>query len=601
MNRSYPFKMKIFTFLSPKKVIILIILFPLLFIWQGLDFSDTGHFLTTYQQIFNDPESIYGLNLSWLTNIIGGIWVYLFGDLFGLLGVNFAGVLTVYASLWVSYLILKPYIDKRILLVGLLFTLVFTKWSYLLSYYNLSSLFFVLSAFFIVNGLKTNKCWQIVLSGLITGLSIFIRFPNIVGFSLILVITLFAKLNKVKIKSLVIQLISFIFGYIVSILLAFLIMKIIGHYDLVINSFKKISPLLAETSDQHSFNSLTRILYIELLKTIAFAVIIIIFVLLTPKILFCFKNRYIRYSFVILPIIIISSLYAFALWNGFHISNFLVFFIFSVLLTILMLYVTNIEKSSNEFRMIAFTAILVLIVPVIGSSSGFFMSVNNMWLAFPIAFAYIWGLKEIKIELNTKHDTSSSYSNFTLDQKETELIRKISITLFVILSLISSFIFTQRDVPNRFEMRYSVDNSRLRGIFTNKDRARVVRELLNEVENYVKEDDYLLAYEAISTLYFLTKTRPYLYSTQPLLYQPAELRRYLDKAVKERPYLPVIVRAKGSVWDYKWPVKCKMIEADDRNIGNRGILEEFIKANGYHLKWENDFFEILLPRQKIYP
>ncbi|MEO0128305.1 MAG: hypothetical protein ABIL44_11230 [candidate division WOR-3 bacterium] len=590
--------MKINVFSSPKIITTLIIIFPLLFIWQGLDFSDTGYFLSIYQQIFNDPESVSGRNLSWLTNIIGGIWVSLFGDSLGLLGVNFAGVLTVYLSLWFSYLILKPYIDKRILLLGLFFTLIFAKWWYLLSYYNLSALFFIMSAFFITCGLKSSKYWQIALSGFIMGLNIFVRLPNIIGFLLIFVIMLFAILNKIKLKKQIMQLGSFIFGYIISILLAFFAIKIMGHYNIVIDNFKKIIPLLADAPGQHSFNSLTRIFYIEILKTITFAMITISSMLLVPKLLIRTKNRYVYYSLIILPIITISLLYAYVMWSGFCINKFLVFFVFSLLFTILVLYITNIEKSNNEFRMIAFTALLVLIFPTIGSSSGFFMSVNSMWLAFPIAFSYIWGLKELKIELNTKHYTNSSYSSFELAQKETSLIRKISIILIALLSLISAFIFTVRDFPNRFEMRYSIKNPRLMGIFTNKERARVVQELLNELENYVKEDDYLLAYEAISTLYFLTKTRPYLYSTQPLFYQQSQLRKYLDKAIKERPYFPVIVRAKGSVWDPKWPVKCDMIKSDDRNIGNRGILEEFIKTNGYYLKWENDFFEILLPKQK---
>lgn len=85
-------KININIFLSPKIIISLIIIYPLLFIWQGLDFSDTGYFLSCYQQVFNDPESISGITFSWLTNIIGGIWVALFGDSLGLLGVNLAGV-----------------------------------------------------------------------------------------------------------------------------------------------------------------------------------------------------------------------------------------------------------------------------------------------------------------------------------------------------------------------------------------------------------------------------------------------------------------------------------------------------------------------------
>ena len=588
-------KININIFLSPKIIISLIIIYPLLFIWQGLDFSDTGYFLSCYQQVFNDPESISGKMLSWLTNIIGGVWVLLFGDSLGLLGVNLAGVIVTYVTIWLSYLILKPYIEKRILLIGLLLTVIFAKWFYLLSYYNLTPLFLIASAFFMINGLRNNKIWQIAISGLIVGFSILIRYPNILGLFLILSIILFGVLNKTKIKIQVIQLVSFIFGYIVSVLLTLFAIKIIGIYDFVISSFKEIFFALSDVSGQHGANSLMKIFYMECLKVVTFATIAITFILLMPKVLNKFKNRYVYYGFIIIPIILATIFYALVLWNGFHINHFIVFLVISVLYAILLLYIVNIEKSSNEFRVVTFITLLVLTITPIGSSSGLFTAINAMWLAFPIAFAYIVSLKELKIELKTIKNTNSSHFSFSLDGKETLLIKKIVIILIVIFSLLSSFIYTLRDVPNRFEMRYSVNNQRLKGIFTNKERARVVQELLDEMSNYVKEDDYLLAYEAISTLYFLTKTRPYLYDSQPLFYRPFELRKYLDKAIKERPYLPVIVRAKGSVWDPKWPVESRMIRPDERNTGNRGILEEFIKTSGYSLVWENDFFEILLP------
>jgi formate/nitrite transporter FocA (FNT family) len=63
-------------FLKPKFIIFIIILYPLLFIWQGLDFADAGYSMTVYQQVFNEPESISYNFVTWLTNIIGGFWFF---------------------------------------------------------------------------------------------------------------------------------------------------------------------------------------------------------------------------------------------------------------------------------------------------------------------------------------------------------------------------------------------------------------------------------------------------------------------------------------------------------------------------------------------
>jgi hypothetical protein len=148
--------MKTNVFLNPKIILAIIILYPLLFIWQGLDFTDIGYSLTNYDQTFNEPESIsYGF-VNWLTNIIGGLWLLLFGNSLGLLGVNIAGVLVVYLTLFFCYLILKPHIEQKYLLLGLFLALIL-KGHFFLSYNSLTSLFFVASAFFLIKGLKSTK------------------------------------------------------------------------------------------------------------------------------------------------------------------------------------------------------------------------------------------------------------------------------------------------------------------------------------------------------------------------------------------------------------------------------------------------------------
>ena len=93
--------------LNPKFILFIIIVYPLLFIWQGLDVFDVGFSLTSYQEIFNDPESVSFSSFLWLTNIIGGVWLLLFGDSLGLVGANLAGVFVTYMTIIFSYLILK--------------------------------------------------------------------------------------------------------------------------------------------------------------------------------------------------------------------------------------------------------------------------------------------------------------------------------------------------------------------------------------------------------------------------------------------------------------------------------------------------------------
>ncbi|HAI68434.1 MAG TPA: hypothetical protein DCM38_03240, partial [Gammaproteobacteria bacterium] len=58
-------------------------IYPLLFIWQGLDVTDMGFSLSHYQLIFQDSGIFLSGYIFWLTNVIGGLW----WEGFGFLGV----------------------------------------------------------------------------------------------------------------------------------------------------------------------------------------------------------------------------------------------------------------------------------------------------------------------------------------------------------------------------------------------------------------------------------------------------------------------------------------------------------------------------------
>jgi hypothetical protein len=580
-------------------ILFLIIIFPLLFIWQGLDFTDIGFFITNYQQVFNEPESTSYGYVNWLTYLIGGIWVFLFGDSLGLLGVNFAGVLIVYMTVTISYFVFKPYFERKYLLIGLLFAIIFTKFFYLIDYNSLTSLFFVASALFLTNGLRNNKYWQILFSGLVLGLSIFIRFPNILGFSLILGIFFYGYLNKTETKILISQTAIFVLGYILAIIFSIVIIKLFGHYDLYINDLKAILGITNKSGDHHNLTRLFTYYYKDYIRLIWLIVIFIIVNYAISKALARFDNKYI-YIGIGLILAFISSFIAIVFpGHLYYYRTHLAFvFVTGIFYIILLAYITNMEKSTNHFRLVCFSALIILIITPLGSNLGLLKVVYGMWLPMPIAFVYVLKLKEININIRTITDSSSNQSSFILDSRATQVSKKLAITFFIILALVFAFLSTNEDSGNRFEMRYSINHPRLKGIFTTKERAIIIQELLDELQLWVKEDDYLLTYEEMAMPYFLTKTKPYLYCPQPYLYNEYVFRQKLETAIKERPYLPVVVRGKSDVWNPRWPKFSIFYTASDRKKGKMGILEEFIQKNQYYIAWENDFFEILVNPDK---
>jgi len=129
----------------------------------------------------------------------------------------------------------------------------------------------------------------------------------------------------------------------------------------------------------------------------------------------------------------------------------------------------------------------------------------------------------------------------------------------------------------------------------NTERAKVVEELLNELKKYISEGDYLLVYEGIPLIHFLTKTKPYLDNPWVDLYRLDIFLKKFEHALKQRPILPVIVRAKANTSTETWPKGIvSTLSQKNRYVQKRPIWDKFVTSNQYSIVWENDFFEILI-------
>src|SRR5450755_5199790 len=95
--------------MNDKVFFVLIILIQVIFIFQGLDFADSGFDAEFYTRIFSDPDSVQYNFMFWFTGIIGGVWLKLFPGL-GLLGLRMAGILFTTITLWITHDLLKKYL-----------------------------------------------------------------------------------------------------------------------------------------------------------------------------------------------------------------------------------------------------------------------------------------------------------------------------------------------------------------------------------------------------------------------------------------------------------------------------------------------------------
>jgi hypothetical protein len=163
-------------------------------------------------------------------------------------------------------------------------------------------------------------------------------------------------------------------------------------------------------------------------------------------------------------------------------------------------------------------------------------------------------------------------------------------TIFI-FSVVTKFHHTFRDSPNRFLMIENIDHKLLHGVLTTRERANALQELLDELEKHVRPGDYLLAYNHIGLVHYLTETVPWLGHPWPDLYEPERTQR----EIATRSGLPVVVRANYRTTTPFWPNKKFPSRSTRRHKMNRQVIGEFLTNHNYKLVWSNHFFDILKP------
>jgi hypothetical protein len=156
------------------------------------------------------------------------------------------------------------------------------------------------------------------------------------------------------------------------------------------------------------------------------------------------------------------------------------------------------------------------------------------------------------------------------------------------------------DRGSRWEKRFRADNDKFT-VFTSEAKAKIIDELLSELGKYVKKDDYLLCFESLPMIHYLTETKPYMGSPWVWCYDPDGFMKNLEMATVHIP-LPVVLRQKcqpvGGLWtkpaSEMFPPNCEN-ELYNRYFYKQPVLDyfdKFLKDNRYQIVWENDLFSI---------
>jgi hypothetical protein len=585
--------------MSEPLFLVLVVLVQLLFIFQGFNFTESGYTAVFYQRIFSDPSSVQYNFGYWLTGIIGGTWLKLFPGL-GLLGLRIAGVICTTVTFGISYNLLKKYLQTAPLRLGLLLIIFFLSTSVKeLNHRDITSLFFMCSAWFLYTGLTGEKYSRLFIAGTCIAVNLFVRLPNILNLFLICAVWFSGYLQRIPFRRIAIHSLIFLSGFFTMAASLFLLMKAF-HHNIIF--FKNLEILRHVSNNQVNTQSLHDT-FKPYLQQYALALIVSVMVIVS---LWSFAAAWRRMKLEI-PVLrgfwpvgkylILALLTGMCIYHARIDSNFWYWLFLFYLGTSLIIAVLIISgRQPREMQLLSFIGSLMLLILPLGSHA-LLMTIGKygMWIMVPITVDYLLNVRSLSSSVVISENRRHTYDQ-VINTGQMNSLRNGFIFLTFTYLLSDCYFYPYGDLGNRIDMKYEVNNPHVSRIYTTPEKAIAVDELLSETKKYIRPDDYVLAYDGFPVFYYLTDTKPFLHHSWLWLYDGGIFKEELQKSLDETHICPVVIIRKPRYNDpehgqYSNPFREKTLD----------FMQGFLHKYQYRQIWENDFFRLFVPQVKQLP
>lgn len=566
---------------------IILVLFALMHIGEGITVTDTGYNYGNYVA-FDSLDDMWKFS-TYLSSTIGAFFTKLpFGQT--MMGLNFyTGLFKVFAALLAYYFCIKVCKMRReVVFVGEMIALGFCWCPTALIYNYLTYLLFCVGAICIYVAITKEKNVFFVLAGVALGINVFVRLPNVAEAALIVVVWLAGIIYKKKFGNVLKDTLFCILGYVIG--LATVFVYIACRYG-VSRYVEGIQALFAMTAEAESYTPVAMVISVINMYNhyLCWFVMGILFVYCGMLLFKIFGKKYTIVKSCIYAVVGVGLVYYFYRQGVFNLNyrDTSSMFAWGTMLLMFCLlfgaYVILFSKRAKEEKiMTAIVCVIILITPL-GSNNHVYSPVNNMFLVAPFFINYMWHLLS---------DEKSSIMIKSLSLGT--LPYKIAMVLFTGAILVQSVLFGAnfvfRDGVDGAKRDTQVENNPvLAGMYTTTNNGKNLQELNDYlVENELIGEDVIL-FGNVPSLAFYFELEPALSSTWPDLasYSVDKFKTEVD-TLQGQSETPMIIVSSN-------PIDIgKDMNARDSTKQKIGYLEEFMGKNQYVQTFMNDAFTVYI-------
>lgn len=600
---------------------IILALYPMLRVGQGLSVMDTTYSLSNFA--FMSKMDGTWIVATYLANVLGSAMMHLPGGA-TMLGMNIYTSLVVSLTAVSVFIFLKRDIPSHLLFIGEFIALGLCWCPTTILYNYLTYLLFSLGALVLYRGVCGGRDDCFVAAGILLGLNVSTRFPNITEAALIVVVWYVGIIEKREFKRVMVQTLKCLGGYILGFGIPYVLIAIRFTSTAYSEMIKNLFAMTDKATDYKPTSMLSAIfadylyaakwiglfcagfiicalvwfalkIMIKEAKTVRLVLnLIVCLLVMCATIRVCygqgmFSFRYYEYG----------SMYFWAV----------IFILISSVISLIYIFwpeqnrrpVNGVDLNVHHKKILGMMTIVIAYITCLGSNNGMYPSVNNLFVIAPyiVWVVYEWVAEGILAIL----DNNDKGATLRGALKYAFAIVASTVTLCVLIQSIGFHLkFAIQDGDDgQSRDSYITGFSRTNGICTTSVNAKALQELMEYVEENGTNVNEVLLYGDIPGLGYILNKESALSTFWPDLdsYTYAEWARDL-KAVEgevlsevEVPY--VITSVQVAAWESGDTEAINYFGIDTEKFGADDKLSDliaFMRNTGYRQVFCNDKYSV---------
>lgn len=371
---------------------LILLLFPLLKISQGVDLTDTPYSLGNYR-FFADAEGVWVM-ATFLSNVAGFLLTHL--PLGGtMLGMKLYTSLLVSVMALFGYRFFKTKMPSWLAFLSELAAIGFCWCPTVILYNYMTYFFFLLGAVFLFRGLAGSRPVWLFIAGICLGLNVAVRVPNILETALIVTLWYYGARKKKSFEAIAKETGLCVGGFLLAQAAMFLVMSLLYGFGAYGEMISGLFGMSGSASDYTFSEMLLSILsaYGKGLKWMMYMVICIL-----PGIPFFViqKEKFPLLRRIVYCLCIAFLFFVLGKWGMYNFRYYqkesglqwgVIFLILSLLIDIWMLGTKMID---DEWMLIGSISLIMILITPLGSNNYVWPALNNLFFVAPVTFWMVY-------------------------------------------------------------------------------------------------------------------------------------------------------------------------------------------------------------------